>query len=110
MLKNRRDQARLDYLQARAAEYRARADQAADPRERAELLTAARRFDRMYRTERTFPIGIWLFWARIILVMLPWGLLAGNHHPVLGLVLSGLVLVILVAFSVRKRRHHTDPD
>src|SRR5437870_5782008 len=64
MLKNRRDQARLDYLQTRAAEFRARAEQATEPRERAKNLTAARRFDHMYRTERTFPIGVWLFWAR----------------------------------------------
>jgi hypothetical protein len=111
MLKNRRDQARLDYLQTRAAEFRARAEQATEPRERAKNLTAARRFDHMYRTERTFPIGVWLFWARVILVLLPWGLLAGNHHPVLGLLLSGLVLVVLVAFAVRKRRRRaTDPD
>jgi hypothetical protein len=104
MLKNRRDQTRLEYLQTRAAELRAQADRTTNPSERMKHLKAARQFDRMYRTERAFPIGVWLWGARVVAVLLPWSILTRNHHPVLGLVLSALVLVILVAFAVRKRR------
>jgi hypothetical protein len=109
-LKDRRDRARLEYLQTRAAEFRAQADQTTDARERAEHLTAARQFDRMYRTERAFPIGVWLWGARVLVVLLPWSILGGNHHPTLGLLLSVLVLVILVGFAVRKRRRPTNRE
>ncbi|MEO6504010.1 MAG: hypothetical protein ABIQ09_19140 [Jatrophihabitantaceae bacterium] len=102
--KNRRDRERLEALQALKADARARADKAKDPRERAANLATARRMDHLYRTERSFPIGMWMLSAGIVAVMLPWGLLARQHHPVPGLIASGVVLVVLVSLELRSRR------
>jgi hypothetical protein len=104
MLKNRRDRERLEHVQALAAEARARAERTSDPRERAAELAAARRMDHVYRTERSFPIGVWMWSAGAFLALLPWALLARRHHPVPGLILSGVVLLALLTLEIRGRR------
>ncbi|HEV2887450.1 MAG TPA: hypothetical protein VGX49_11100 [Jatrophihabitans sp.] len=102
--KNRRDRERLEQLQALTAEARARAEKATDPRERAAQLALARRMDHFYRTERSFPIGMWMLSAGVCAVIAPWALLGRQHHPVPGLILSGVVLVVLLALEIRGRR------
>lgn len=102
--RNRRDRERLEHVQALAARARARAEQASDPRGRASQLAAARRMDHLYRTERSFPIGVWLWSAGSVAVLLPWALLARQHHPVPGLMLSGVILISLLALEIRSWR------
>jgi len=102
--KNRRDRERLEHVQALTAEARARAARTSDPRERAAELAAARRMDHIYRTERSFPIGVWLWAAGACAVLAPWAVLARQHHPVPGLIMSAVVLVVLLTLEVRAGR------
>jgi hypothetical protein len=108
VLKNRRDRARLDHLAAKVAEHRSAAAAAADPEVRAYHEHAAKGYDLPLRMQTSFPIGVWLWGAAAICVMLPWALFAHDHHPVPGLIVSGAVLVGLVALKVeRTRRRRT---
>jgi hypothetical protein len=107
LLKNRRDRERLDHLAAKVAEHRSAAAAASDPEVRAYHERAAKGYDLPLRMQTAFPIGVWLWGAAAICVMLPWALFAHDHHPVPGLVLSGIVLVFLVTWKVlriRRRR------
>ncbi|MBV9823526.1 MAG: hypothetical protein JO144_14935 [Actinobacteria bacterium] len=102
--RNRRDQEWLDELRSLAAAARARAEQATDPRERARQLAIARRMDHFYRTNRAFPIGMSLLGLGACAVLAPWAVLNRHHHPVPGLVLSGVVLIVVLALEIRGRR------
>jgi hypothetical protein len=107
VLKNRRDRERLDHLAAKVAEHRSAAAAASDPEVRGYQERAAKRYDLPLRMETAFPIGVWLWGAAALCVMLPWAIFAHGHHPVPGLVLSRIVLLFLVTWKVlriRRRR------
>jgi hypothetical protein len=106
MLSGRPDRPRLDHLAAKAAEQRAEATDASDPKRRADHIKAARTFERSLRLERAFPIQVWRWGASGVVVLLPWAFLAHSHHVVLGLVGSGIVLlaIAIVRFRVRRSR------
>ncbi|HUC15634.1 MAG TPA: hypothetical protein VMS00_14385 [Acidimicrobiales bacterium] len=91
------------------AEHRSAAEAASDPEARAYHDRAAKGYDVSLRMETSFPIGVWLLGAAAICVVLPWALLAHDHHPVPGLIVSGAVLVFFVALKLeRTRRHRTE--
>lgn len=75
-----------------------------DPARRRRHERSAKTFERSLRMERAFPIQVWLWGAAVVLVMLPWGLLAHAHHVVAGLACSGVVLVLLVVIKLRRAR------
>jgi hypothetical protein len=103
MALRRSDQPRLDHLAAKAAEYRAQASLASDPKRRRRHERSAKTFERSLRMERAFPIQVYLWGTAGVVVLLPWSLLAHAHHVVAGLVCSGVALIVLVLVKVRRR-------
>lgn len=92
----RSDQTRDDRLAALIAEHHLKAGQARSERERAFHGRAAPRLGLTRRTQRMFPMSIWLWGASIVVVILPWSILARAGHPATGWAVSAVVLVGLV--------------
>jgi len=57
-----------------------------------------------------FPMSIWLWGASIVVVILPWSILARAGHPATGWAVSALVLVGLVLVRWRLKRRQNKHD
>ncbi len=103
------DKARIERLSALIDEKYRRAEQAPDEKTRAFYLRSAHRLERTRRSWRVFPMSIWLWFAAIICILLPWSILNRPNQVVLGYSLSGVMLILVLGLRiyVHRRRRHT---
>ncbi len=97
------DRGRIERLSDRIDEAHHRAETAFDD-QRGRYLRSVRRLERTRRTHRTYPLGIWSWGASIIVVILPWSILARAGHPGIGGAISAAVLVGLIFVGWRQKR------
>ena len=104
---SRADRTRIERLSAQIDQAHRSAETASDEQSRERYVHSARRLERTRRTHRTYPLSIWLWGASIIVVILPWSILARARHPAIGFVISAVVLVgvIYVRWRLKRRQN-----
>jgi Flp pilus assembly protein TadB len=103
------DRGRIERLSDQIDEAHHRAETASDE-ERGRYLRSIRRLERTRRTHRTYPLSIWFWGASIVVVILPWSILARAGHPGIGWAISAVALVgiIFVRWRLKQRQNkHT---
>jgi Flp pilus assembly protein TadB len=101
------DRARAARLSDQIDEAHHRADTASDEHSRERHLRSARSLERTRRAQRMYPLSIWLWGASIVVIILPWSVLARAGQPGIGGAISAVVLVILVYMRWRLKRRQT---
>lgn len=104
---SRADRARIEGLSDEIDEAHRLAEAATDERSRDRHLRSARRLERTRRTRRTYPLSVWLWGASIVVVILPWSILARAGHSGIGLAVSAAVLVgvLTIRLALRRQTH-----
>lgn len=100
------DRARIERLSDQIDEAHRLAEAESDERNRDRHLRTVRRLERTRRTHRTYPVSIWLWGASIVVVILPWSILARAGHAGIGLAASAAVLVGVLAIRWALRRQN----
>lgn len=105
---SRADRPRIKGLSDQIDEAHRRAETAADDQSRGGYLRSARRLEQTRRTHRTYPLSLWLWGVSIVVVILPWSILARAGHPGIGWAISSVVLVGLIFVRWRLKRRQNE--
>ncbi len=102
------DRARIERLSDQIDEAHRRAETASDEERR--YLRPVRRLERTRRTQRMYPSSIWFWGASIVVVILPWSILARAGQPGIGWTISAVALVgiIFVRWRLKQRQNEHD--
>jgi len=97
------DRRRIERLSDQIDEAHRLAMKAPAERSRVRHLRSARRLEQTRRTHRTYPLSIYLWGASVVLVILPWSILARAGQAGIGLGVSAAVLIVVLGIRWRLR-------